>query len=54
LWDVSTHSEVRTLKGHIGGVSGIAFSPDGTALNFPGFWGLASGFLGSGHGPAAC
>jgi WD40 repeat protein len=32
MWDVSTGMEVRTLTGHIGGVSGIAFSPDGRLL----------------------
>ncbi|HEY1703357.1 MAG TPA: WD40 repeat domain-containing protein [Trebonia sp.] len=31
-WDVSTGLEVRTLTGPTGGVSGIAFSPDGHLL----------------------
>src|SRR5205823_2481132 len=32
LWDATTGQEIITLKGHTGGVSGVAFSPDGTRL----------------------
>jgi WD40 repeat protein len=32
LWDVETGQEVRTLRGHNGGVWSVAFSPDGRLL----------------------
>ena len=32
LWDVSTGTELRTLKGHSGWVNSVAFSPDGRTL----------------------
>ena len=32
LWDVSTGSEVHTLRGHTDGVQDVAFSPDGRLL----------------------
>ena len=32
LWDVATHTNIATLEGHTGGVSSVAFSPDGTTL----------------------
>ena len=32
LWDVNTHTELRTLTGHTAGVSSVAFSPDGNTI----------------------
>jgi WD40 repeat protein len=32
LWDLATGREVLSLKGHAGGVLGVAFSPDGAWL----------------------
>ncbi|MBI3468796.1 MAG: hypothetical protein HY000_37815 [Planctomycetes bacterium] len=32
LWDATTGQETLTLKGHTGGVSSVAFSPDGRRL----------------------
>ena len=32
LWDVETHTNIATLKGHRGDVLSVAFSPDGTTL----------------------
>ena len=32
LYDLATLQPVRTLEGHVGGVSGVAFSPDGSRL----------------------
>jgi WD40 repeat protein len=32
LWDVATGQELLILKGHTGGVLGVAFSPDGRRL----------------------
>src|SRR5262249_1528581 len=32
LWDPATGQELRTLRGHRGGVWSVAFSPDGTRL----------------------
>ena len=33
LWDIKTLEEIKTLKGHIGVVSSIHFSPDGSFLS---------------------
>ena len=30
LWDIQTGSVIRTFSGHTGGVTSVAFSPDGT------------------------
>ena len=32
VWDATTGQEILTLKGHTGGVLGVAFSPDGNRL----------------------
>ena len=32
VWDAKTGQELVTLNGHMGGVWGVAFSPDGTRL----------------------
>src|SRR5205085_528244 len=32
VWDAETGQELRTLKGHSGGVRSVAFSPDGKRL----------------------
>ena len=32
VWDAATGQEVLTLKGHTGGVTSVAFSPDGKRL----------------------
>ena len=32
VWDAMSGQETLTLKGHIGGVSSVAFSPDGKRL----------------------
>jgi WD40 repeat protein len=32
VWDVSTGSEVKVLKGHTGWVNSVAFSSDGTQI----------------------
>ena len=32
VWDAQTGQELLTLKGHTGGVSSVAFSPDGKRL----------------------
>jgi WD40 repeat protein len=32
IWDAKSGQEIRTLKGHMGPVYGVAFSPDGTRL----------------------
>src|SRR5262249_33498720 len=32
LWDVATGDEVLSLRGHTGGVLGVAYSPDGNLL----------------------
>ena len=32
VWDAATGQETLTLKGHTGGVSSVAFSPDGQRL----------------------
>ena len=32
LWDVETGKHLHTLEGHIGGVTSVAFSPDGKTL----------------------
>jgi WD40 repeat protein/tRNA A-37 threonylcarbamoyl transferase component Bud32 len=32
IWDVASGTEIRTLKGHNGAVTGVAFSPDGNRL----------------------
>ena len=32
LWNVVTQTDVATLEGHVGGVTSVAFSPDGTIL----------------------
>jgi WD40 repeat protein len=29
LWDIASEQELRRFNGHKGGVSGVAFSPDG-------------------------
>jgi WD40 repeat protein len=33
LWDAITGALLQTLKGHSGGLSSVAFSPDGKAVN---------------------
>ena len=32
VWDAATGQETLTLKGHTGGVTSVAFSPDGKRL----------------------
>jgi WD40 repeat protein len=32
LWNTATGHQVATLKGHTGGVTGVAFSPDGSRI----------------------
>ncbi|HEY7309480.1 MAG TPA: sigma-70 family RNA polymerase sigma factor [Gemmataceae bacterium] len=32
LWDVATGRELRQFRGHVGGINGLAFSPDGLKL----------------------
>jgi len=32
MWDAQTGRELATLKGHVGGVSSVAFSPGGKTL----------------------
>jgi WD40 repeat protein len=32
LWDMATHTEIRTLEGHTGRITDLALSPDGTLL----------------------
>ena len=32
LWNVETHEQIATLKGHGSGIRAVAFSPDGTVL----------------------
>jgi WD40 repeat protein len=32
VWEAETGQELITLTGHTGGVTGVAFSPDGTRL----------------------
>jgi DNA-directed RNA polymerase specialized sigma24 family protein len=32
LWDVSTGRKLQELRGHVGGIQGLAFSPDGLSL----------------------
>ena len=32
LWDAATGALLRTFEGHAGGVSSVAFSPDGTRV----------------------
>ncbi len=38
LWDVATGRELFQLKGHMAGVTSVAFSPDGSLLA-SGVWG---------------
>jgi WD40 repeat protein/serine/threonine protein kinase len=53
LWDVSTGKLLRTLQGHTGPVTSLAFSPDGTMLAsgsgvhelFTRIWNIADGSL---------
>ena len=32
IWDVQSHAEVRTLRGHSNSIPALAFSPDGKTL----------------------
>jgi WD40 repeat protein/serine/threonine protein kinase len=43
VWDVTTGKEVRTLRGHVGTIWDVAFSPDGKRLA------VASGYKGKGE-----
>ena len=43
LWDVATRKEVATLRGHIGHINSVSFSPDGAFLASAGSFSTASG-----------